>query len=310
MTPPLVSVIMPCLNAERHIQMAIDSVLAQTFDDFELIVVDNGSTDRTSEILSSVNDPRLRVFTLPERGVSRARNLGLREARGTFIAFLDSDDTWSTGFLEKMHRALAADSKAALAYCGWQNLGLPRPRGEPFIPPDYETPEKVALLLKITRWPIHAALTKLELIRCVGGFDETFVVGEDMLLWLEIGCTHKITLVPEVLAFYHHHGGHQASKDRVRAAEQIRLVQDAFLARHPGVWAELGHAKVRELTDGALFDRGVDAYWRRDLETARKLFRLSLRFGGLSVRNLRFILPALLPEKLYRFVIETADRRG
>lgn len=139
-TPPLISIIMPCLNGERHIQAAIDSVLAQTCDDFDLIVVDNGSTDRTSEILGSVNDPRLRVFTLPERGVSRARNRGLREARGTFIAFLDSDDTWSAEFLEKMHTALASDPKAVLAYCGWQNLGLPGPRGEPFVPPDYETP--------------------------------------------------------------------------------------------------------------------------------------------------------------------------
>src|SRR4030042_308579 len=93
--PPLISVIMPCLNGERHIQAAIDSVLAQTFDDFELIVVDNGSTDRTPEILDAVNDPRLRVLTLTDRGVSLARNLGLRAARGTFIAFIDSDDSWN-----------------------------------------------------------------------------------------------------------------------------------------------------------------------------------------------------------------------
>ena len=84
---PTVSIIMPCYNGMRHIQAAIDSVLTQTFDDFELIVVDNGSTDRTPEILGSVNDPRLRVLTLSERGVSRARNLGLREARGAFHRF-------------------------------------------------------------------------------------------------------------------------------------------------------------------------------------------------------------------------------
>ena len=80
---PLISVIMPCLNGEQHIQAAIDSVLAQTFGDFELIVVDNGSADRTPEILDAVNVPRLRVLTLSERGVSLARNLGLRAARVT-----------------------------------------------------------------------------------------------------------------------------------------------------------------------------------------------------------------------------------
>lgn len=65
----LISIIMPCLNGERHIQAAINSVFAQTFNDFELIVVDNGSTDRTPEILKAINDPRLRLFSLPERGV-------------------------------------------------------------------------------------------------------------------------------------------------------------------------------------------------------------------------------------------------
>jgi len=108
---PIVSIIMPCLNGERHIQAAIDSVLAQTFDDFELIVVDNGSTDRTPEILAAVNDSRLSVFIMPERGVSLARNLGSHKARGAFIAFLDSDDTWSAEFLEKMYTALASDAQ-------------------------------------------------------------------------------------------------------------------------------------------------------------------------------------------------------
>ena len=134
---PHISIIMPCLNSERHIRTAIDSVLAQTFGDFELIVVDNGSTDRTPEILAAVNDSRLSVFIMPERGVSLARNLGLHKARGTFIAFLDSDDTWSAEFLEKMHTALASDPKAVLAYCGWQNLGTgaSRPLAATFSPP-------------------------------------------------------------------------------------------------------------------------------------------------------------------------------
>lgn len=308
--PKLISIIIPCYNAEKHLQRSFGSVLGQTYPNWELIAVNDGSSDGTLDWLRSKQDQRVKVLSQNNRGVSAARNLGLQQATGQYVAFLDADDAWAPDFLAKMIAALEADDSIGLAYCGWQNVGLPGSRGAPFIPPDYEVPEKTALLLKITRWPIHAALTKLELVRDAAGFDERFVVGEDMLLWLDIGWRHKIVLVPEVLAFYHHHGGHQASKNRVRAAEQIRLVQDAFLARHPSAGAELGRAKVRELTDGALFERGVDAYWRRDLETARKLFRLSLRFGGFSVRNLRFILPALLPDKLYQFLVKTADRRG
>ena len=308
MTPPLVSVIMPCLNGERHIQMAIDSVLAQTFDDFELIVVDNGSTDRTLEILRSVNDPRLRVFTLPERGVSRARNLGLHEARGTFIAFLDSDDTWSAGFLEKMHTALAADSKAALAYCGWQNLGLPGSRGEPFIPPDYETPDKAAALLGGCRWPIHSCLTRHAAIMKAGGFNTGLIIAEDYLLWMDVSVTGTIICVPEVLTQYHHHGGVQATHNRALAVLDTFRAKQLFLHRHPRVVEQIGPERIESLTWDKLIEQGNALHWQGDLENARPVFRKALLAGhGSAAAKLR-MLPSLLPLWLHRAIFTTKER--
>ncbi|MHB1247249.1 MAG: glycosyltransferase family 2 protein [Sulfuriferula sp.] len=305
---PTVSIIMPCLNGEQHIQAAIDSVLAQTFGDFELIVVDNGSTDRTPEILGAVNDLRLSVFIMPERGVSLARNLGLHKARGAFIAFLDSDDTWSTEFLEKMHTALASDAKAALAYCGWQNLGLPGPRGEPFIPPDYETPDKTAALLEGCRWPIHACLTRHTAIIEAGGFNTRLTIGEDYLLWMEVSATGTIIRVPEVLAWYHHHDGVQATHNHVLAALDTFKAKRLFLRRHPEIAKQLGSDRIESFTWDKLIQQGNALHWQGDLENARPIFRKALLAGHGSLSAKLRMLPSLLPPWLHRAILAAKEK--
>ncbi len=305
---PGISIIMPCLNGEQNIQTAIDSVLTQSFDDFELIVVDNGSTDRTPEILSAVNDSRLRVLTLPERGVSRARNLGLRKARGAFIAFLDSDDTWSAEFLEKMYTALASDAKAALAYCGWQNLGLPGPRGEPFVPPDYETPDKAAALLEGCRWPIHACLTRHAAIIEAGGFNTHLTIGEDYLLWMEVSAAGTIIRVPEVLARYHHHDGVQAIRNQALAALDTFRAKQLFLRRHPEIAKQLGPDRIESLTWDKLIHEGNALHWQGNLENARPVFRKALLAGHGSLSAKLRMLPSLLPLSVHRAILAAKER--
>ncbi len=154
---PAVSIIMPCHNAGTYLPASIGSVLAQTFKDWELIAVDDGSTDTTLGWLQAQTDQRIHVHSQTNKGVSAARNAGLANARSRYVAFLDADDTWAPHFLEKMLAALQARPEAVLAYCGWQNLGLPGKRSEPFFPPEYETPEKCEILFAGCRWPIHAA---------------------------------------------------------------------------------------------------------------------------------------------------------
>jgi hypothetical protein len=129
-------------------------------------------------------------------------------------------------------------------------------------------------------------------------------------LWLEIASFHKIKLVPKVLAYYVHHGGVQATRDRVRAARQLRDVQETFLRRHPIIIGELGRTRIRELTDGKFLERAYDAYWRRDLVTAQPIFRMALRGGGWSIRDLRYLLPSLLPSLFYQKLVTMADARS
>jgi len=301
--PPLVSVVMPCYNAAAHLARGVGSVLDQDFSRWELIAVDDGSNDGTLAALQAFTDPRIRLVSQANAGVSAARNAGLAVARGRLVAFLDSDDTWSPCFLSRMAQVMEDAPEVGLVYCGWRNLGLDGPRGEPFVPPDYEGPDKQSQLLEGTRWPIHACMTRTELVQRAGGFDRRFAVGEDFLLWLEIACFQPIRRVPEVLAQYIHHGGVQATRDRVRAARQLRDVQSVFLARHPEVVRQLGQQRVRVLTDGVMLRRAYEAYWRRDLGTAQPIFRMSLIQGGWAIKDLKYLLPALLPPLLYRRLI-------
>lgn len=300
---PAVSVVMPCFNAERHLPTSVGSVLAQSFSDWELIAVDDGSRDGTLAWLRAQEDPRIRVQTQSNQGVSAARNAGVALARGDLVAFLDADDTWNAEFLAQMTRTLRAHPEAVLAYCGWQNLGRPGGRDQPFIPPDYEQPDKQVQLFAGCRWPVHAALTRRAAVLAAGGFERGQTNAEDYALWLELASTHPIVRVPEVLAFYHFHDGTQASADRGRAALQMLRTQECYLAAHPSFRASLGRKLRRELLFGNLLRTGYEAYWRRDLKAARAIFRRVMWAGFGTPKDWLYLLPALLPARVHTALV-------
>lgn len=304
---PTVSIVMPCYNAAAHLPLSVGSVQAQTMQDWELIAVNDGSSDGTLAWLHQQTDPRIRIIDQPNGGVSRARNAGLAEARGHQVAFLDADDTWTPNFLECMSGALDSRPDAVLAYCGWQNLGLPGGAGEPFIPPDYEGPGKAETLFAGCRWPIHAALVRRDAVTRAGGFDTSLKNAEDYALWLRIALDAPIVRVPEVLAHYHFHGASQASSNRVRAALHHHRAQHAYLKSHPQFRTRLGRTRVRQLTLGPILKQAYTSYWKRDLTTARTLFRMVMQHGYGTLRDWLYMLPALLPERWHRTLIQRRD---
>lgn len=308
---PLISVITPCYNAAEHIGESVASVFAQTYDNLELVVVDDGSGDDSLALLETLRqqDARLRIVSQPNSGAGPARNRGLREARGEFIAFLDADDYWEPDCLEKLHQALA-DGKAELAYCGWQNTGLSTGRSKPFIPPDYAQVDKAELLLGGNRWPIHAALTRRRAIDAVDGFDERLSSCMDYDLWLRIASFVEIVRVPEVLAYYRHHGDAQITSNRARIAINHWLAQRWFLQQHPEIAKRLGRRRVRQLCYGELLERGYVCYWKRDLEAARRIFREVMKAGYGGPRDWKYMLPGLLPLPLHRGLIKLLERPG
>lgn len=306
---PAVSIIMPCHNAAAHLPASVGSVLAQTYASWELVAVDDGSGDATLTWLQAQTDGRIRVISQSNQGVSAARNAGLAAARGRYVAFLDADDTWAADFLDTMLAALQPHPDAVLAYCGWQNVGLPGGQGEPFVPPDYENPDKAETLFAGCRWPIHAALVRREAVLAANGFDPALKNAEDYALWLQVATAAAIVRVPEVLAFYHFHGNGQASGDHARAALQHWQAQQQHLASHPVFAARLGAARIRTLTTGELLKRGYACYWQRDLPAARKIFRAVMKQGYGTLADWKYMLPAWLPESWHRRLIGLRDRK-
>lgn len=308
----LISVIMPNYNAQDYLENAVESVMQQSYGNVELILIDDGSTDRSLEIAHDLiehHQGRIHLLTQMNLGPYHARNLGIEHARGEFIAFLDADDWWSRDCLEKLHRALVG-SEGMVAYCGWQNIGATDRSNEPYVPPDYEQSDKAEQFLRAASpWPIHAALTRSIALRSVGGFDTQWSTCMDYDLWLRIGVANKIVRVPEVMAFYRHKVAGQITSKQWVQAENTRLVKHKFASSHPTLVAHFTRTKLRELIDGAYLKRGYQAYWRRDLVTAWHVFRKVLRIGGWGISDLKYLLPALLPLPLYTRLVQRLSNR-
>jgi len=301
-----VSLIIPCYNGERFVREAVDCALGQSWPSVEVVVVNDGSTDRTTEILREYDD-RIRVVTQANRGLPAARNSGIRSSRGEFLCFLDADDYLSPQFAQAMAEALIS-SGAAVAYCGWQNIGA-RDRGnEPYVPPDYEATNKLECFLRSTPWPVHAAMVRADVLRETGGFNEGLPTCEDYEFWLRIAVTRPIVRVTKVMAFYRHHGQGQMSADRWGQAYYAWLIKRDFIKRSPELMAGIPSHRLRELVDGTLYKRGLDAYWRRDLVAAHRIFRMLLRAGYWTAKDLKYLLPAVLPERAFKRLVTFLER--
>lgn len=215
-----VNVIIPTYNRKWAVNRAIDSVLAQTYPHFQLIVVDDGSTDDTKTLLNSYNDPRLIVLNQPNRGVSAARNTGINAARGNLIAFLDSDDLWlpnklarQVNFFEQRPEALICQTEEIWIRNGKRVNPKKRhqkPRGMIFEP-------SLALCLVSP----SAVMIRRELLDEVGLFDENLPACEDYDLWLRISRKYPVHLIDEPLIVKH--GGHADQLSRAPQLDKYRI---------------------------------------------------------------------------------------
>ena len=201
---PRVSVVIPAFNRWRLLAEAIDSVLAQSYRDFELIVVDDGSSDATASELAKLAS-RLQFFVTERRGVSAARNLGVSQSRGYYIAFLDSDDLWLNSKLERQTRFM--DEHPEFHICQtdeiWIRNGV---RVNPRAVHQKPSGDIFSSSLELCLVSPSAVMMTKALFERTGGFDEAFPVCEDYDLWLRISAQHQVPLIPDRLTIKR--GGH------------------------------------------------------------------------------------------------------
>jgi GT2 family glycosyltransferase len=301
---------MPCYNAAPYLTEAVESALGQSYGNVELILVDDGSTDASPAIGASVAErypQRVTLLHTPQVGPYPARNLGLRYARGEFVAFLDADDWWDSTALEKLHGALV-EGQADLAYCGWRNVGQGT-TVEPYVPPPYEQADAIEAFLRTTPWPIHAALVRRALVDQLGGFSVRRFSSMDYDFWLRaLALTRSIVRVPEVLAYYRWHSPGQISAVKWRQALDALDVRREFIRANPLLVAHLPPRRLRELTEGQVLQQAYGALWKRDIASAHKLFRHVALARSFGFKELRHVASAMLPLPAYRWLVGLTDR--
>jgi glycosyltransferase involved in cell wall biosynthesis len=238
---PIVSVVIPSYNRAALLPRAIMSVLKQTLSDLECIVVDDGSTDQTAQVVAEFQDPRLRVVQLlGNSGYGPANNTGIRVARGEFVAFLDSDDEWLP---EKLGRQIARlrereNSPATAVYCRCAiRDGLTdRTWFGPRVIYEGDILERL-----LEGW--HPTTPSLFLVKRralleVGSFSESLPCAQDYDLWLRLAAaSHRFVAIDEVLVIKHEYGDDQMSDDQtapVRAGEILNRRWGPMIRRHLG----------------------------------------------------------------------------
>jgi glycosyltransferase involved in cell wall biosynthesis len=258
---PAVSVIIPTHNRAAWVGEAAASVLAQSYGDYELMVVDDGSTDGTGDVLASLGG-RLKVLRLEERqGVSAARNRGAALARGEWLAFLDSDDLWLPEKLARQMDYLRSHPDCAI--CQTEEIWIRN--GVRVNPP--KTHRKAGgdiFLPSLTRCLVSpsAVVLRRGLFEDLGGFDETLPAAEDYDLWLRLAWRQPVGLLPEPLIIKR--GGHpdqlsrQWGLDRWRIKALRKILQEPLL---PPDYREAAERTLRHKC--AIYAQGCEKRGRR-----------------------------------------------
>ena len=205
---PTVSVVIPLYNKAPDVERAIQSVRSQSMGDFEIVVVNDGSTDNGPSIVEKIDDPRIRLLHQSNAGVSAARNRGIEEARSELIAFLDADDEWMPEFLDtilRLRRNYPECDVFATGYVYRYDNGPDRVPVISGLPDGYEgvleNYFEVASRSDPPLWTSAVTVTR-KAIRAVGGFPVGIISGEDLLTWARLAVDYEIAYTREALAAF------------------------------------------------------------------------------------------------------------
>ncbi len=270
----LVSVIIPTYNRSAVISKAIESVIAQTYEPVEIIIVDDGSTDNTEDKLADYAG-KIKYLYKKNGGCSSARNLGIKEANGEYVAFLDSDDAWYPQKLEKQVEKLSQNKDYGMVFSEIElidedNEHISYSKWRNNIKKDGD------ILLDFLKNPAitcSCLLVRKDVLSEVGFFDEQLSTGEDIDMVFRICSKYKAMLIDEPLVRYKKGkdslSNNLFTKNRLKAIEKIKQYNKEFIEENKDVIAETA-AKIH-------LDYAVDLLWYRYITEARGQIRESMR---------------------------------
>jgi len=282
----LISVIIPTYNRADLIKDAISTVLAQTYQNFEIVVVDDGSQDNTAEIIRDFGDERIKYIYQENSGVSSARNNGIKNASGEYVAFLDSDDLWHPQKLEKQLSVLENNPDAGLVttssqyttkkikkHCAKSNILL--------------NPYKVFC-------GTPTLLIRKNVLETAGLFDEYMALCEDWDLFFRISLVSKIRNVPEVLTYVRSHKGNLSKTSPVDKFKEsyLRFLDKSF--SNDKLPPQMLKIKSRAYSHAFWIIGFWALYKSEDYAAARESLLTSLKKSPLKIFNVKFLIALFL----------------
>ncbi|MDE2598525.1 MAG: glycosyltransferase [Rhodocyclaceae bacterium] len=294
---PLVSVVIPVRNGKEYIDEALHSVLAQDYGNLEIIVVDDGSTDDDYDRLAQI-DPCIRVVHLEGRGVSFARNTGMRQSGGRYIAFLDADDIWFPGKLAAQIRYLERHPDVGVIFGGF--LKWTSDDSGHFPPAsalssdcshlERANPERSGWLyhrlLMGLLVGMNTAVIRREIYEWLGGFREDMRIGEDYDFWLRASRTTQMHALDGDVALYRIHAQsamHKLDDENYLGRLLLNTVERYSLNNLDG--SLLKEKTFHRRVAMTYFNHGYAHYWHGKIAVARRAFAYSLRHGGRRLRS-------------------------
>ncbi len=292
---PLISVIVPTYNYAHFIGDCLESIFSQTYKDFEVIVVDDGSTDGTAEILQEYKE-KIRYIYQENRGLPSARNTGIQSSHGKFLAFLDSDDLWLPYKLEEQIRILGDDADMGIIF---SDASAFNERG--VIRESILKEEKICTGFCFERLfmgnylVMPTVMIRKNCLEKSGIFDESLTAVEDYDLWLRISLFYKIGFVDKVLAMYRVHPSNM-SRDFCRLLDnEIRVIKKIINA-YPETAEKMG--KNIPLRLCSLFNQyGLEWISKGETRLAKKNFMEAIRSRPRQLRSYYYLLATMAGRK-------------
>jgi glycosyltransferase involved in cell wall biosynthesis len=281
-----VDIIVPTYNTAKYLPIALDSVLAQTFEDWRILLIDDGSTDNTADIVASYQErlgSKLVYIKQANGGVSAARNNGIRHATAEFLALLDADDVWLPCRLTESLKSFEGRPSVGLSY-GF--LSRITPDGEivdTFSRRQENGEGRIApyIYMRCVDLPCSTIMLRRRCVDEVGVFDETLLATEDRDLWLRIAFGYEVALVPEVIAYY------RISPNSLTGdPERMLTAQVQFIEKHYG--APGCGKRERRIALSHIYRQRAEAFGaRRQWGTAVTNSLRALTFRPFEVANIR-----------------------
>ena len=305
----MISVVIPLYNKEYQIRHTLETLFLQTYQDFEIIIVNDGSTDNSVNEVNKIKDSRIRLYNQTNSGVSAARNRGIQEAEGEFVAFLDADDEWKPNYLLSQYELVQQYPQCDVFVTNYEfkkDNDVIIPTSINKLPFSSETGIlqnyfEIASCSHPPMWT-SAVMARRECLIKIGGFPVGIKSGEDLLTWAKLACRYKIAYNRNPLAVFNEGSEHNLVNKPSRPHDENDFVADELIKLLSLIDPEKAPALKKYIS--LWYKMKVSVYVRSgNIKSAWKYGIKSLTYNFLNYKVYLMMFIVLLPEKVQHFII-------